>query len=67
MDYLLELKLKLCSRAKCFRGQEMTPSVVINKTGPSHGWRQRRKRRALLVAYWTGVCGTCDLDASYNQ
>ena len=33
MDYLLDLRLKPCSRTKCFSGQEMAPSIVINKTG----------------------------------
>ena len=40
MDYLLEKRLKPCSRAKCFPGQEMRPSIVINryfKTGPVDG------------------------------
>ena len=66
MDYLLELRLKPCSHAKCFPGQEMTPSVVI-KIDISRLDHHMTKGKGELCLWLTDVCGTCDLVASHNR
>ena len=76
--YLLELRLKLCGRAKCFPGQETTPRGIerlehqiikyFHMAGISKGKpeKESRKRKAfacsLLVVY-----GTRDPDESNNR
>ena len=65
--YLLELRLRLCGRAKCFPGQKVFKEILYTKglhmAGISEGKLKKESfARSLLV-----VCSTHDLDESHNR